>query len=44
LQQARYCSAGEWVHTNYQIRPGHEIYNIEITKLVSPKDWLAKIK
>ncbi|MCH9662321.1 MAG: hypothetical protein K0U66_01505 [Gammaproteobacteria bacterium] len=44
LQQARYYSAGEWVHANYQIRPGHEIYNIEITKLVSPKDWLAKIK
>lgn len=44
LQQARYYSAGEWVHDKYQVRPGHEIYNIEITKLLPPKDWLAKVR
>lgn len=43
LRQARYYGAGEWVHTNYQIRQGHEIYNIEITRLISPKDWLAQV-
>jgi len=43
LQEARYYGAGECVHDNYQIRPGHEIYNIEIAKLVPPKDWIARI-
>lgn len=43
LTQARYYSAGDWVHDNYQIRPGHEIYNIEISKLITPNDWLNKI-
>ncbi len=40
LKEARYYGAGEFVHKDYQIRPGHEIYNIEISKLVRPKIWL----
>ncbi|WP_198660701.1 hypothetical protein [Acidithiobacillus ferrivorans] len=43
LQEARYYGAGEWVHTNYQIRQGHEIYNIEIAKLTAPKDWISQV-
>lgn len=43
LRDARYYSAGEWVHKNYQVRAGHEIYNLEITKLVRPKDWIAQV-
>ena len=43
LQQARYYGAGEWVHPNYQIRSGHEIHNIDIHKLVSPKDWIGLV-
>lgn len=36
LEDARYYGPGEMVHDNYRIRPGHEIYNIEIHKLVPP--------
>lgn len=43
LRDARYYSAGEWVHKNYQVRAGHEIFNIEITKLIRPKDWIAQV-
>ncbi|PWC10033.1 hypothetical protein B4923_18040 [Brenneria roseae subsp. americana] len=43
LQEARYYSAGEWVHKDYQIRQGHEIYNIEIEKLTQPKLWLEYV-
>ncbi|MEW5288281.1 hypothetical protein ABW286_03645 [Erwinia papayae] len=43
LQQARYYGAGESVHANYKIRPGHEIYNIEIAKLISPKTWIKTV-
>lgn len=43
LQGSRYYGAGEWVHANYHIRQGHEIYNIEIDKLVSPKDWITQV-
>lgn len=42
LAEARYYGAGEWVHPNYQVRNGHEIYNIEIEKLTPPKAWLAQ--
>lgn len=35
LEKAKYYSGGEWVHSNYQIREGHEIYNIEINELLS---------
>lgn len=43
LREARYYAAGEWVHPNYQIRPGHEIYNIEIEKLEKPLEWLVQV-
>ena len=33
LKNARYYGPGDAVHANYIIRPGHEIYNIEIEKL-----------
>lgn len=41
LKEARFYSAGEWVHSNYQIRPGHEIYNIEIAKIIPANQWLS---
>ena len=28
---AIYYGASEYAHPNYQIRPGHEIYNIEVS-------------
>lgn len=40
LSEARHYAAGEWVHPKYQIRPGHEIYNIEVSKLTRPMQWL----
>lgn len=43
LDEARYYHVGEWVHPNYQIRQGHEIYNIEISKLVAPHAWLQSL-
>lgn len=43
LDGARYYKAGEAVHQNYVIRPGHEIYNIEIGLLVDPKLWLRSV-
>jgi hypothetical protein len=41
LERARYYGPGERVHANYQIRAGHEIYNIAICELVSAGEWLA---
>lgn len=43
LDGARHYQAGEAVHQNYVIRPGHEIYNIEIKRLVDPSYWLKSI-
>jgi hypothetical protein len=43
LQKARFYKAGEWVHSSYQIRPGHEIYNIQITSLTAPETWLKSL-
>lgn len=43
LKEARYFQAGEAVHQNYVIRPGHEIYNIEIGLLVEPQSWLRSV-
>ncbi|WP_299847591.1 hypothetical protein [uncultured Paracoccus sp.] len=43
LQVARYYGAGESVHDNYQVREGHEIYNIEIASLASPSEWIGRI-
>lgn len=43
LSSARYYGAEQWVHPYYQIRPGHEIYNIEVAKLVPPLIWLEEV-
>lgn len=40
---ARHYQAGEAVHQNYVIRPGHEIYNIEIGLLVDPNLWMRSV-
>ncbi len=44
LQEAVYYGPGEWVHANYQVREGHEIYNVEILKLTSPLLWLGMVR
>jgi hypothetical protein len=41
LREAIYYSEGEKVHPNYTIRPGHEIYNIDIGELVVPDTWIG---
>lgn len=41
IQGAKYYGAGAKVHANYVIREGHEIYNIEISKLTPPLLWIA---
>jgi hypothetical protein len=43
LAHARYYRAGEKVHASYTVRPGHEIYNIEVRHLTSPAGWLRSI-
>jgi len=43
LQKAGYYGQGEYVHANYQIREGHEIYNIEVAHLTPPEEWLASL-
>ncbi len=44
IDQARYYQAGEQVHSHYTIRPGHEIYNAEISILTPPLTWIEKLK
>lgn len=44
LRQARYHGPGDRVHDNYQIRPGHEIYNIGLDKLVAPDEWIGQLR
>lgn len=43
LKQATYFEAGASVHKNYQIREGHEIYNIEISRLLSCEAFANEI-
>lgn len=43
LNEARYYGPGEWVHPSYQVRHGHEIYNIGISKLVTPNAWITQV-
>ena len=43
LEQAKFYSEGEFVHPKYQIRQGHSIYNLEVSKLTKPIDWLNNI-
>jgi hypothetical protein len=40
---ARYYGPGEKPHPDYTIREGHEIYNIQISRLVRPRDWLLEV-
>lgn len=44
LREARFYGAGEMVHANYEIRPGHEIYNIAIGNLLAPGQWLGNVR
>lgn len=41
-KHAKYYAEGEDVHSNYTIREGHEIYNIEIDKLIPPIEWIKQ--
>lgn len=41
IAQAKYYKGGEFVHSNYQVRPGHEIFNAEISILTPPYNWLG---
>jgi len=43
LKKSRYYGAGEYVHANYQVRQGHEIYNIGIEELIHPGVWLKQV-
>lgn len=40
LRHAKYYGPGDKVHENYTIRPGHEIYNIELKHLTPPRRFL----
>lgn len=40
LEKAHVRNEGELVHANYRVRRGHQIRNIEITKLLKSEDWL----
>lgn len=42
-KNAQYYGAGEEVHPNYTIRPGHEIYNTESEQLYLPLSWIKNI-
>lgn len=42
IKHAIYYGEGSKVHNNYTIRKGHEIYNIDVTKLTPPVQWLAQ--
>lgn len=37
---SKHYKAGEKVHPYYTVRKGHEINNIELDKLLSPKAWI----
>ena len=43
LNQAVYYKADDQVHAYYTIRAGHEIYNIKLSKLMNPTDWLVQM-
>lgn len=44
LSFATVYKGGEQVHTNYQIREGHTIYNAPISRLTPPGAWLEAIQ
>ena len=39
---AIYYGEGAQVHAHYTIRHGHEIYNIDVNKLIPPDEWLTQ--
>jgi hypothetical protein len=43
LTKAVYYKAGDQVHEHYTIRPGHEIYNIEVGHLRPCREWLVSL-
>lgn len=43
LDNADYYPAGSQVHENYTVREGHEIYNIDISRLSPPEEWLSRL-
>lgn len=43
LQEAQIHRGGDAVHADHKLRPGHEILNIEMTKLVSPEEWVGAV-
>ncbi|WP_228810732.1 hypothetical protein [Nocardia otitidiscaviarum] len=43
MQNATYYGAGSKVHRDYTVREGHEIYNIEISKLTPPRLWISSL-
>lgn len=43
LKEATYYGPGSQVHGNYTIRPGHEIMNLELTRLVAPAHWARQV-
>jgi hypothetical protein len=44
LQKAQYFGEGEFVHENYQIRKGHEIYAVMISQMTPFRDYLIEQK
>ncbi|MFG0456425.1 hypothetical protein [Shewanella mangrovisoli] len=42
IKHAKYYGEGDEVHSNYIIRKNHEIYNIDVVKLIPPVKWLAQ--
>lgn len=40
MREARYYGPGDKVHADYEIRPGHEIYNLPLQRLITPTHWL----
>lgn len=44
LKKAIYYAEGDFVHQDYQIRKGHEIFNIALTELILPDAWLSSLK
>ena len=44
IKFAQYYGEGQWVHANYQVRKGHEIYNGAISRLMAPGLWIQQLK
>lgn len=43
IASARFHGPGAKVHENYTVRPGHSIYNGEISGLTTPGEWLHSL-